>query len=755
MEVKKTIGVLISTLDRYYQRQLWQSLEEEADKLGYRLLFFCGRPLDSNIYDEKENNVIYKLLNVEKLDGLISASGTLSNYIGSKKFKEFLDTYNKIPIVNLSVPIKGHCNITIDNYTSMKKILDHIFTTHHPSKLAYISGPKTNVEAIDRHRAVEDAVADYGLDEANYKVYYGDFTQDSARDALKIMIDQEAFIPDVLVCANDEMAIGSYFALRERGLKMPSQVSFTGFDDIDNATNIYPPFTTIKQPFAEMGIQAVRAADQLIKGLTWDEDVSFSGHLILRESCGCHQVIGGLSPLQQEEIRPNLRSDQLMDYREEIFVELIHILGEQRYNQGHENMFSKLLMALDQDLKDRCIQGEFLQLISSYMNDSTDNVIYHSIWIDVIYRFRMVVNKVEAFRCNQHLQDILYQAAILVQINIDRSDKREGFAFRADYYASSFMIQDMNQVTNEYEMFKVIAYYTKEYKFKDYYVCLFDQSIVNKGSDQFLYPESIRLAFGLSNGKQVDSLTFPSDNMLPSFLMEKDIHMVFYPLFFRNHHFGYIASDIAAVQTLSFRSLYYQICNALERVLLYDELESYNKRLEDLSTKDPLTGTYNRRGFYEAADSAYQVAKRKGQSILLVYGDLDELKIINDVYGHQEGDQAIKQISEFLVTCTKEDDIIGRIGGDEFVCLLKRSDFNDFQDMKKMITGKINEYNKQKLKPYSIDISLGASCFNPTEGLSLDALLKEADQDLYKNKRKKKLQKRMLQERMLQEKVGD
>ena len=95
--------------------------------------------------------------------------------------------------------------------------------------------------------------------------------------------------------------------------------------------------------------------------------------------------------------------------------------------------------------------------------------------------------------------------------------------------------------------------------------------------------------------------------------------------------------------------------------------------LKTLSIKDDLTGLYNRRGFFALAEQGLKTAQRMGTEMLLIYGDLDNLKEINDTFGHKEGDQALMDISQILKETFRESDIIARIGGDEFVMLAMNS----------------------------------------------------------------------------------
>jgi diguanylate cyclase (GGDEF)-like protein/PAS domain S-box-containing protein len=158
--------------------------------------------------------------------------------------------------------------------------------------------------------------------------------------------------------------------------------------------------------------------------------------------------------------------------------------------------------------------------------------------------------------------------------------------------------------------------------------------------------------------------------------------------------------------------------------------------LKTLSLKDDLTGLYNRRGFFALAEQALKTAQRMGTEMLLMYGDLDNMKQINDTLGHKEGDRALIDMSYILKEIFRESDIIARIGGDEFVILA----INSFEDSaEKLITRfekALNDHHLQKGRSYTLSMSLGIASFNPQNPSPLDELLSRADRMMYENKQK-------------------
>jgi diguanylate cyclase (GGDEF)-like protein/PAS domain S-box-containing protein len=161
------------------------------------------------------------------------------------------------------------------------------------------------------------------------------------------------------------------------------------------------------------------------------------------------------------------------------------------------------------------------------------------------------------------------------------------------------------------------------------------------------------------------------------------------------------------------------------------------ERLQALSLRDDLTGLYNRRGFYTLAEQAMKAVQRMGTEMLLIYGDLDNFKRINDALGHQEGDQALIDLAAILKETFRESDIIARMGGDEFVILAMNSNESSADSLILRFDKALKDHHLHKDRPYTLSMSLGMARFTHDSPLSLDFLLSQADKMMYANKQKK------------------
>ncbi len=162
------------------------------------------------------------------------------------------------------------------------------------------------------------------------------------------------------------------------------------------------------------------------------------------------------------------------------------------------------------------------------------------------------------------------------------------------------------------------------------------------------------------------------------------------------------------------------------------------EKLKRLSLVDELTGLYNRRGFFALIEHHFKLAKRQNRKLLLLYADLDNLKDINDTFGHQEGDKMLTDAAKILKSTYRESDIVARIGGDEFVVFPVGGCEENVEVIKSRLQDNIDTYNINKERGYRMSISVGISCFNPVSPQSVDEILAEADRLMYSCKKNKK-----------------
>ncbi|MFK5970041.1 MAG: diguanylate cyclase [Candidatus Marithrix sp.] len=173
----------------------------------------------------------------------------------------------------------------------------------------------------------------------------------------------------------------------------------------------------------------------------------------------------------------------------------------------------------------------------------------------------------------------------------------------------------------------------------------------------------------------------------------------------------------------------------LARVGVHIRLEKTLEKLEELSLKDTLTGALNRRSVYKVLSQQIEITKKAKECFVLCYIDIDNLKIINDNYGHAEGDVLINTVVSSLKNMVRASDYVFRMGGDEFLIVFPKV---KLQDSQKLIERIRQNLNKQKVHDIVIDFSFGFSEYCYKNDISPKDLIEIADENMYKAKMKKK-----------------
>jgi diguanylate cyclase len=155
---------------------------------------------------------------------------------------------------------------------------------------------------------------------------------------------------------------------------------------------------------------------------------------------------------------------------------------------------------------------------------------------------------------------------------------------------------------------------------------------------------------------------------------------------------------------------------------------------EQIALQDALTGLPNRVAFRQGLDQGLIQAKRHSWGLAVLFIDIDNFKNINDSYGHEMGDKVLQMVANRLKSFVRDEDIVSRWGGDEFVCLLfEVKQEADVTRLAEKMTNRIAEACEFDGNSLSIGVSIGIALY-PADGDTADVLFKNADTAMYKAK---------------------
>lgn len=169
------------------------------------------------------------------------------------------------------------------------------------------------------------------------------------------------------------------------------------------------------------------------------------------------------------------------------------------------------------------------------------------------------------------------------------------------------------------------------------------------------------------------------------------------------------------------------------------EIKRIEKKLSLYASTDPLTGVLNRRAGMELLQMRFEGARYGQAGFNLCFFDVDNLKAVNDTFGHLEGDAMITDVCRAIMQELHQDDVIFRYGGDEFIILFENKCEQEVRKICARIARQFKALNQSKQKPYWIDASFGVFSYEykPDINLSLEQIIEMADKDMYHSKTKK------------------
>ncbi len=470
-----------------------------------------------------------------------------------------------------------------------------------------------------------------------------------------------------------------------------------------------------------------------------------TGTLRVGESCGCFgsTLIEKNSSVAARNVDDFIQmAEHIRENNDSIVTFLLNSLGIRMNKSYYSKNISELLLVFAKDLEQQNQNGPFLLHLNRMIQGDVSRMRSTIEWENFLIAIKSyILGRLPSVEIISWLNELLFNAYTFVSRIMVRKERSNDYSTHLLHNATMYLIYLFTNVTTIEGMIDLTRRQVKYWAFKELYICLYDEVALFSENERFKIPEKIHLKFGYQNNQEVSSEIFDVKDMLPSSILKSDerIEVVFQPLFFGFNQFGYIVVDLETSKSVLYIALKEQIANLLERKLLLDQLEAKNNQLQIISRMDALTGLYNRRGFYELSEAAFQEAIENDQRISIIYGDLDGLKGVNDRYGHHEGDSFIRTIANILRASCEDEAIIGRVGGDEFIiCQVEDASRTSGFETLERILNQLEKLNRKKKKPYATSISLGISIYDPEKPLIFEELIKVADADLYNQKSKKK-----------------
>ncbi|MBO4610108.1 MAG: GGDEF domain-containing protein [Lachnospiraceae bacterium] len=252
------------------------------------------------------------------------------------------------------------------------------------------------------------------------------------------------------------------------------------------------------------------------------------------------------------------------------------------------------------------------------------------------------------------------------------------------------------------------------------------------------YSPHMDILYSMENGNEFDGNQFPSRSLVPGYDPEDSNHMyVFLALHEGADAFGYIVFRDCMNRVLNHDLQSYQnrLGLVIDKFRHTLSLDLINKRLLDIMKRDPLTNVSNRRAF-EDKEAFLQSKINSGEKydFAIAMFDVNNLKLVNDVQGHEAGDAYLIRACRLICNIFKHSPVY-RVGGDEFIAVLTESDLAGRESLRKELADSLSPYTKEVPLPDDfVSIACGIAEYDPSSDESVQDVTKRADDRMYENK---------------------
>lgn len=748
------IGVLIGDISFEFSSMLMAGIANAASASDTRVLYFLGMQKHvgkmANHADGGDSinfNSVYDYTNLAGADAFIIAYGSLSGFSAKGLDDAVMHRFADKPCVILQERIETltplQTYVVIDNYSGYCECIEHLISAHGYTKIGFVSGPNGHYDARARLRAYLDTMARHNLPVDDSMIAYGDFYE-YVDELVAAMLNHNEGL-QAIAFANDEMAKAGYRECAKRGLVVGRDIAITGFDDLSFCHTMDPSLTTVSQEAYKIGRIAVECALKMLRGETVPP-VVMKTEFIPRESCGCSRhdynamptLAGQDDATQVDSMLACVMASFLKQFSRD----------EQETCRRQLQAYLHAVRALVLSSADKPLEPEIIQRTCDSITvgaAQSITALAHSLEDALKLLLKQPTENPTAVR----LINVLFYS----QQHLLRLERQSLTAMISALQLQSWIAPELTRglygQDNEEEVFRCVIDRLMMLGFNSVYICILEEPHYFDSAGLASIPQRLLLA---GYGNRDESRVYPQggmpviDGVHPFRTMPGFFHadaMMGFSFFSGENQYGILLCDAQVNKSALLHVIGLQLGMLLDFLILRRKEKSIALELEDIREKneilnflsefDLMCGLLNRRGFIERAIRLNR--DNIGRTAYCAFMDLDYLKQINDTYGHPEGDNALQAVSKILQHCATDRDLVGRIGGDEFIGMYLREEDGFPAKLEACLKKECERYNQSSGKPYEMDISVGIVKFTCQMGLEVSGVIAEADHFLYEAKR--------------------
>ncbi len=730
---KITIGLLVDEVDNNFTNEICRGAIRAAKELDVNLVIFFGGYLRNHYRDYSyQKNMVFSLAKAQDIDLLIISMGSIVKDTVDLKEK-LLQFFGDVPIVTLNTVFDKYSSVIFDNALGLEEALEFLICDLKKTNLTILGGRKGGHDGHIRREIFRKVLNKYYLLKSENQIIYSHSLDRDAYDDVEELLQKNPNT-DAIICFNDEVAIAAYHVLKKHNIKIGKDIAVLGFDDIHEASRLNPSLSSISAPPYFLGYQAIIKGREMLEDKMIFHDV-LPTRFMKRESLSKE----GLSNRFFKNIDQCLVNHDLVKLWSYVEEYIFGVTSLPLTEELHQVLKTLILDMVSLDLKAEKLQDNY-QLIEHDIQNLMQ--IQHIEYLDTTRTLNVleVLSKKYIGYCldsydKQALYEDFYEN-ILKNVAI-KLDSLILLLNRHNYESNhtiNLMSRTMMVFNNQRQCYSNILEALKNLNVKNASLFLFDSPLKIKSYDALTGYEPLNMVGYIRNGEStvVDGNIRIKINelFLKDTIRDYANYIAVTSIYTNEYFYGFLLCDVFLESYSLLEYLDIHIGVSIYTLNLIDTLDTQSKI-------DQLTSLYNRRGIFEKITEFVQ-SKKDDESVYILFADLDQLKVINDIYGHDEGDIAIKKIGILLKETFEENAIVGRIGGDEFLVLFKSSLDNITDIVSTQLKSKEDELNHQFKRKIDACISYGIKKIENVSECDFDEEINAADKLMYTQKRNKK-----------------
>ncbi len=508
-----SIALLINEVEGDYHEILLKGINAASDNLGVNLIVLVGKPLYSPDKYEYNHNISYELINFDKIDGVIVSSGSIAKYTDENQLYMFIKKI-PVPVVSISLPFGVSC--CVDNRKGFNELINHLINYHNKKHIAFITGPELHSESLERLQVYIDTLHENNLPFNKDLIIHGNFTCASAVEAVSKFL-KKGLEFDSIVCSNDEMAIGAIRVLKANNIKVPEEISVTGFDNIPSSSLNH--LTTVHQPIYELGYNSVELLFNLITKNKFEVRL-LGTQLVIRESCGCKFE----KLISEESILPNDENNH------SIIEEFVAIAKDILVSSEYETAFKKFFQLLIGHISGKEPSFSVYQLFRHIVDNLTEDNTF--LLNDIMKKLKSTL--IRNFDCDAVEHCFFDLSNILIEKLAKKSATRSRNVLDSINNLRQVLIYSLISADSLQHEETYFTEKLSEIGLENYYVYMFEKSFIYNVSttNHYLGNNNIRLLFSNANS---DQSTIKFNEIFSNILRNDKSTFLVFPLFSRTN----------------------------------------------------------------------------------------------------------------------------------------------------------------------------------------------------------------------------